>query len=361
MVNLDLAVEDLLERLQRRQDLRRRQGRPGRCEHFFKDRQPVDAARAGAARGGREPRPRRRRGARRRGDGAARRRGAAGRVMVCMSSYPPRAADAAPRAARAWPAGSTPTGSWSTSRRPSEAPDRIDAEAQRHLLANIETRARARRRGGAPARPTIRSPRCSTSRARTASATSSSAARTQPPGGGSCSAARCRCGWSRRRTASTFYIVSIDEDGRADASDPAREALLAQAPLARSRCVAHRRSLSARVTSATLGRSAASILKDNYRSVLAAQRMKEALERIDSARDVRRRRASGRAGGAGRPEHRRASSSELAVQERNITERGEPEATAELRRAWNDYRAAYDRFVAGDRPRGAGGELLHRR
>ena len=67
VVNLDLAVEDLLERLQGRQDLRRRQGPLG-AGALLQGPQPVDAARAGAARGGREPRPRRaqarRRGAR---------------------------------------------------------------------------------------------------------------------------------------------------------------------------------------------------------------------------------------------------------------------------------------------------------
>lgn len=60
-----------------------------------------------------------------------------GRVMVCMSSYPPRAATLLKRGSRM--AGRLDT-SWFVVyvETPQEAPDRIDAEAQRHLLGNIE-------------------------------------------------------------------------------------------------------------------------------------------------------------------------------------------------------------------------------
>jgi NtrC-family two-component system sensor histidine kinase KinB len=119
--------------------------------------------------------------------------------------------------------------------------------------------------------------------------------------------------------------------------------LLAQTPLAGALVLI---ALLSAFTNAALGRNAASILQDNYRSVLAAERMKEALERIDSAAMfiVANERDRGLAQGEqnlGRFER------ELAVQQSNITERGEPEATAVLRRAWTDYRAAYLHFAAG--------------
>ena len=37
------------------------------------------------------------------------------------------------------------------------------------------------------------------------------------------------------------------------------------------------------VTNASLGRSSSSILKDNYRSVLAVQRMEEGIQRMDAS------------------------------------------------------------------------------
>jgi hypothetical protein len=93
-----------------------------------------------------------------------------------------------------------------------------------------------------------------------------------------------------------------------------------------------------------LGRSSQRILQDNYRSVLAAQRMKEAAERIDSAAVFR---AAGRPEKADQqaPPNLRKFEEELSVQEHNITEPGEEEATRQLREAWNDYQAAYQRFT----------------
>src|SRR5207237_565169 len=64
------------------------------------------------------------------------------------------------------------------------------------------------------------------------------------------------------------------------------------------------------------GRSSQRILEENYRSVLAAQRMKEALERDDAA----------------------TFEAELAVQSLNLTEPGESEATAQLRSLWKEHR-----------------------
>lgn len=101
----------------------------------------------------------------------------------------------------------------------------------------------------------------------------------------------------------------------------------------------------------TLAETSTTILRDNYRSVLAAQRMKESAERMDSAALFRISGSPERAA-ALVAEHRPALEAELAAQEQNVTEPGEDEVTSRLRRAWADYLAAYDRFLA--RPDGAG-------
>jgi two-component system, NtrC family, sensor histidine kinase KinB len=120
--------------------------------------------------------------------------------------------------------------------------------------------------------------------------------------------------------------------------------LLAQTPLAGALVLIA--ALSG-VTSAALGRNVASILQDNYRSVLAAERMKESLERIDSAAMFvvagERRRGMTQA-----EQNFPRFEAELAVQQNNITERGEPEATVLLRQSWNAYRSAFDEFVRND-------------
>jgi signal transduction histidine kinase len=90
-----------------------------------------------------------------------------------------------------------------------------------------------------------------------------------------------------------------------------------------------------------LGRGSEAILKDNYRSVLAAERMKEAAERIDSGVvfAVIGRVARGLEQiDANIPKFE----AELRAQEGNITEVGEREATARLRAAWTEYRVAVD-------------------
>lgn len=90
-----------------------------------------------------------------------------------------------------------------------------------------------------------------------------------------------------------------------------------------------------------LGRGSGEILKDNYQSVLAAERMKEAAERINSGIvfTVIGRTALGL-------EQIDVNLSkfedELRRQEGNITEVGEHEATARLRAAWSEYRAAVE-------------------
>lgn len=104
------------------------------------------------------------------------------------------------------------------------------------------------------------------------------------------------------------------------------------------------------VTLRRLGARTEVILEDNYRSVLAAQRMKEALERINSGALILV---------AGDPErglaqaaiHRQRFEQQLLLQEDNITEEGESEATARLRAGWGEYQRAFEAFVArGDPP-----------
>ncbi len=103
VVNLDLAVEDLLERL-RAGKIYAAEKVAWALEHFFQDEQPRHAARAGAARGGREPRARSA-AAHAPDAGRARRAPTRGRVMVCMSSLLAARRDAAaPRLAHGRPA-----------------------------------------------------------------------------------------------------------------------------------------------------------------------------------------------------------------------------------------------------------------
>jgi two-component system sensor histidine kinase KdpD len=136
VVNLDLAVEDLEERL-RAGKIYASDKVPQALERFFQKgnlatlrelalREVAESLERETLR--RETTP----------DSS---RGSGGRVMVCMSSYPPRAAELLRRGSRV--AGRLNT-DWFVVyvETPNEAPDRIDAEAQRHLLDNIE-RARA--------------------------------------------------------------------------------------------------------------------------------------------------------------------------------------------------------------------------
>ncbi len=116
--------------------------------------------------------------------------------------------------------------------------------------------------------------------------------------------------------------------------------LLAQAPLALVLALLGVASVG---TVSVLGRQSERILADNYRSVLAAQRMKEALERLDSAAVFR---VAGRADKAAPMEapNRARFEQELSIQEHNITEPGEAEATARVRGLWTAYQAQLDEF-----------------
>ena len=91
-----------------------------------------------------------------------------------------------------------------------------------------------------------------------------------------------------------------------------------------------------------LGSHSQTILKDNYRSVLAAQRMKEAIERMDSAALFlvagQRQKALEQS-----EKNRPIFEAELKIQEGNITEAGEKEFTDKLRAAWIDYQQKFAR------------------
>ena len=116
-----------------------------------------------------------------------------------------------------------------------------------------------------------------------------------------------------------------------------KKLLLAQVPIAVALAIVGVFSV---IAVSYLGSHSQGILKDNYRSVLAAQRMKEASERLDSAalfivagqRDKGIEQAQ---------TNRPVFEAELKVQEGNITEAGEKEFTAGLRALWADYQAKF--------------------
>jgi two-component system sensor histidine kinase KdpD len=134
VVNLDLAVEDLQERL-RTGKIYAADKVPWALEHFFKE-QNLSTLRELALREVAESLERVNEAQARRQE---REKGPSpyGRVMVCMSSYPPHAAALLRRGSRL--AGRLNT-DWFVVyvETPEESPQLIDSEAQRHLLANIE-------------------------------------------------------------------------------------------------------------------------------------------------------------------------------------------------------------------------------
>lgn len=96
------------------------------------------------------------------------------------------------------------------------------------------------------------------------------------------------------------------------------------------------------VVTSVLARQPGTIWKDNYRSVLAAQRMKESVERLYDSALFRL---------LGQPiaepvlrDWARRFERELDAEEHNITERGESEAVARLRHAWTEYQEALAQF-----------------
>lgn len=130
VVNLDLAVEDLQERL-RAGKIYALDKIPAALENFFKDtnlatlrelalREVAEVLERAGARKATEPQP-----------------GNAGRVMVCLASNPPRGKTLLARGSRM--AGRLNTDWYAVYvETPREAPQLIDSEAQRHLLANVE-------------------------------------------------------------------------------------------------------------------------------------------------------------------------------------------------------------------------------
>lgn len=97
-------------------------------------------------------------------------------------------------------------------------------------------------------------------------------------------------------------------------------------------------------TIAALGESAQNILSDNYRSVLAAQRMKDAIERMDSGalfliagqREL---------GMEQMKQNQQRFEIELHIEEDNITEPGEAEVAKKLRARWEVYLRRCDSYV----------------
>ena len=133
VVNLDLAVEDLVERL-RAGKIYPKEKIPWALEHFFRDAN-LATLRELSLREVAESLDRSAAQAARLGETAA--APARGRVMVALSSNPPRALALLRRGSRM--AGRLNT-DWFVAyvETPDEAPDRIDSEAQRHLLGNID-------------------------------------------------------------------------------------------------------------------------------------------------------------------------------------------------------------------------------
>src|SRR5205085_11318252 len=91
---------------------------------------------------------------------------------------------------------------------------------------------------------------------------------------------------------------------------------------------------------------------DNYRSVLAAQRMKEAIERVDSAA-LFLVAGEGAAGLRQAEQYVPVFERELQAQEGNVTEAGEQQATVTLRGRWDLYRQHLRTFtpLAGEADR----------
>lgn len=151
IVNLDLAVEDLQERLKAGK-IYTADKISWALEHFFQQHN-LSTLRELALREVAESLERASEAQARRDEHKNGRLGQ-GRIMVCMSSYPPYAATLLRRGSRA--AGRLNT-DWFVVyvETPDESPNRIDSEAQRHLLANIE---RARDLGAEVVRLQARDP-----------------------------------------------------------------------------------------------------------------------------------------------------------------------------------------------------------
>jgi signal transduction histidine kinase len=123
--------------------------------------------------------------------------------------------------------------------------------------------------------------------------------------------------------------------------------LLAQAPLALALGLL---GIFSGIVTTRLGREAQLVLANNYRSVLAAERMKEAVERINVA-VLFRLAGHGENSAAEIEANSGRFENELSAQEGNITEPGEGAVTHDLRKAWREYSAALATFDAATEER----------
>jgi two-component system, NtrC family, sensor histidine kinase KinB len=121
-----------------------------------------------------------------------------------------------------------------------------------------------------------------------------------------------------------------------------RKLVLAQAPLALALAIV---GVISGLATARLGEEASKILADNYRSLLAAQRMQAALSRIDRSH-LARVAGGPEQGGPELAKQQPLLEAALRTQEGNVTEPGEAGATARLRTSWESYRASLARFAA---------------
>ena len=103
------------------------------------------------------------------------------------------------------------------------------------------------------------------------------------------------------------------------------------------------------VVTTRLGGEARFILADNYRSVLAAERMKESLERINGAALVRLT-AHGAPPSDEIAANVRRFADALATEESNITEQGEADVVHRLRAGWDEYVETLEVFRGLDGP-----------
>ena len=100
------------------------------------------------------------------------------------------------------------------------------------------------------------------------------------------------------------------------------------------------------IVTGALARQPGHIWKDNYRSVLAAQRMKDSIERLHEATLLA---LAGRPDALAKTDAARENfERELKVEADNITETGEADAAARLRAAWNNFQQGLVAFRAAD-------------
>ena len=98
---------------------------------------------------------------------------------------------------------------------------------------------------------------------------------------------------------------------------------------------------------ASLQSDAQNILQDNYLSVLAAQHMKECIERLDSSALFVLAEHRAQAIAQTRMQMPQFEQ-QLRVQENNVTEDGEAAATTRLRQQWDDYLTQFDSFLQSE-------------